>query len=206
MKNRLILSFLLLSFINIVTTGCRGRTYDYGLVSGKRVFSNSFYLTRSKLIINNEKAFEDAFKSNEFVLIKKAVDSYPNYLQAENIFLPIIQKIDNGDNFVFLFERTFESDGFINFEQIAFECKNLDNDVLSFPSNCSGYLLTDGSNWPPTINDIKDGIIKINNKEILAGYISGQIKITFQNDKVMQGEFSVFDKNKRLFLNTPARL
>lgn len=215
--NRLGMSlFAFLLSLLILTASCDKLTSQkqpYGLKSSDEYFLHSYFLTNSELLIKTRADFDKQFDTKEYKELVNRVDEISEktgrYIQAEPIFLPIVQKIIKGDKSVFVFETKEETRDGVLVKRIAFECDELKED-LRFPNECMGYYLRDGWEWPPDIFQIIGGQVKLKHKWLVTGYLAGDLDLIIMDDVYQKkeinitGTFIVYDKNKSLFFSKPA--
>lgn len=105
------------------------RKQKYGLNSSDDHFLYSYFLTNSALFVKTRADFDRQFDTKEYKELQNQVEniyeSSGRYIQAEPIYLPIIQKIIQGDKFAFIFETKEETMDGTLVKRIAFECKEL---------------------------------------------------------------------------------
>lgn len=208
--------FAFLLIFLILTANCDKQTSQkqpYGLKSSDEYFLYSYFLTNSALLVKTRTEFDKQFDTKEYKELVKSVDKISEnsgrYIQAEPIFLPIVQKIIKGDKSVFVFEAKEETRDGIIVKRIAFECDELKED-LKFPNECMGYYIRDGWDWPPDIFQIVGGEVKLKHKYLITGYLAGDLDLIILDDVYQKkeinitGSFIVYDKNKSLFFSKPA--
>ena len=195
-------SLILITFFILISIFCCAKNSKYGLVSSDGDYGYSYFVTDSELYVKNIRDFEKQFETDEYMSLKKQVEKSEEYLQAEVVFLPIVQRIIHGDKYVFVFESIKEHSDYIAMKRLAFECDQLKD--LEFPSNCRGYFMEDGGDWPPDFYDIIKGQITVIHNSAITGILVGDIEIVLDNQKKISGKFRIYDKNKFLFLNSPA--
>jgi hypothetical protein len=213
-QSSLLTGLLLIIFMSVIfLAGCEEKT-PYGLKSSEDHFLHSYFIANSKLFVKSRQDFDKQFESKEYKDLVKEVDKIyedsGRYLQSEPIYLPIIQKISDGNKYVFVFETKEDTWEGILVKRLAFECDDL-GEKLVFPSDCIGYYMIDAWEWPPAIYNINKGEIILKHKSLITGYLAGKLDLIFFDDFFsnkethIAGSFVIYNKNKRLFLSVPAR-
>jgi hypothetical protein len=206
----------LLSIILLLNISCDMQTprkQNYGLNSSDDHFLYSYFLTNSELFVKTRSDFDKQFDTKEYKELQNQVEtiyeSSGRYIQAEPIYLPVVQKIIQGNKFVFIFETKEETMDGTLVKRIAFECKELKASI-KFPDECVGYYMRDGWEWPPDIFQIVSGEVKLKDKSLVTGYLAGNLSLFFMDDVYqnkqinISGGFIIYDRNKSLFFSKPA--
>ena len=149
-------------FSGIILYGCNPKS-KYGLVSDHGYFFYSYFVSHSELFVKNMREFEKQFGTKEYEELQKAVNEAKDYMQSEVIYLPVVQRIIPGNKHVFVFETKKEDSDHI-IKRLAFECDQV-KDLLAFPTDCKGYFMEYGSDFPPILKGVTSGQLKIKQKD-----------------------------------------
>lgn len=177
----------------------------YGLVSNDGYYLYSYFIRDSQLFVKNMKEFEKQFETKAYKELKQSVDEAEYYMQAEVIYLPIVQKIVSGKKYVFVFETKKKYSDCLMIKRLAFECDQL-KDIITFPADGRGYFMKYCSDFPPILNSITSGYLKIKQKDLLRGTLVGDLELNLEDKTKISGSFIIYDKNKFLFFCIPANL
>lgn len=197
-----ILCFITIFLLSTCASGCRDKV-EYGLSSSDGHYLFSYYVPDSELVVKNMKDFDEQLESKEFNDLKQIVDKSDKYYQAEVLFEPIVQRVIPGNKYVFVFETTKDYGDYMALKRLAFQCDKLDNRLV-VPSDCRGYYLETGGDFPPDFHELKSGQIILTKKSEITGTLTGHIEAEFEKRKRIAGNFRIYDRRRELFLTAPA--
>lgn len=198
---------------------------DYGLVSGEKHYPFSYYVDSSQLLVKSGYDYADQFETEDARAFCERIASFGGYSQPCLQYMPIMQRILEGDKFVLVFEgadilcTNDAVDTLVIVQRLAMELDTI-KDTLVYPADFRGcYFRASLHEWLPIMYGLDSGVIIIEDYSEKFGRLSGHLSVRAIGDtsgvspteavvyeyKRITGDFIVRDKDRQIMLNIPAR-